>query len=247
MGYESSLTAERARVHPADAPQLAATLLLAHTFLLRAGLERILTGRGFDVFEDANAFSNMGTQPALVIMEAAGSPSETVDAVAMLRRQYPDTRIAVLSDSFELSTLLAVREAGAEGFCSTASNPEILIKSLEMVLLGELVIPSSLVLDLLATGAAQQAAEFKPSLTTSLSPAATGRVDKLSPREADVLRCLMTGSPNKVIARQFDVAEATVKVHVKAILRKIGASNRTQAALWAADHMAVAPRAYADA
>src|SRR3712207_8710963 len=53
-------------------------------------------------------------------------------------------------------------------------------------------------------------------------------IHKLSPREAEVLRCLMQGEPNKVIARKCDVTEATVKVHIKAILRKIGASNRTQ-------------------
>ena len=47
----------------------------------------------------------------------------------------------------------------------------------------------------------------------------------------------MQGSPNKVIARELDVAEATVKVHVKAILRKIQVSNRTQAAIWATENM----------
>nr|WP_281400119.1 LuxR C-terminal-related transcriptional regulator [Microvirga zambiensis] len=72
------------------------------------------------------------------------------------------------------------------------------------------------------------------------------RVSKLSPREADVLRGIMNGEPNKVIARQFDVTESTIKVHVKAILRKIGAANRTQAAMWASDRMTPAPRTYAD-
>ena len=55
----------------------------------------------------------------------------------------------------------------------------------------------------------------------------------LSPRERDVLCCLMAGYSNKVIARELDVCEATVKVHVKAILRKLDVRNRTQAAIWA--------------
>ncbi len=59
----------------------------------------------------------------------------------------------------------------------------------------------------------------------------------LSPREAEILRSLMRGEPNKVIARKLDVTEATIKVHVKAILRKVGAANRTQAALWATEHL----------
>ncbi len=59
----------------------------------------------------------------------------------------------------------------------------------------------------------------------------------LSTRESQILHCLTDGAPNKVIARKLDVAEATVKVHVKAILRKIGAANRTQAAMWATTHL----------
>ena len=51
------------------------------------------------------------------------------------------------------------------------------------------------------------------------------------------MHCLMQGSPNKVIARKLDVAEATVKVHIKAILRKIRVANRTQAAMWAVNHL----------
>jgi two-component system nitrate/nitrite response regulator NarL len=54
----------------------------------------------------------------------------------------------------------------------------------------------------------------------------------LSPREKAILSCLIEGNSNKCIARKIDIAEATVKVHVKAILRKIRVQNRTQAAIW---------------
>ena len=54
----------------------------------------------------------------------------------------------------------------------------------------------------------------------------------LSPREKVILRCITEGASNKCIARKIDIAEATVKVHVKAILRKIRVQNRTQAAIW---------------
>lgn len=58
----------------------------------------------------------------------------------------------------------------------------------------------------------------------------------LSPRERTILSCLLSGDPNKAIARKVDIAEATVKAHVKAILRKIRVQNRTQAAVWAFNH-----------
>jgi DNA-binding CsgD family transcriptional regulator len=59
----------------------------------------------------------------------------------------------------------------------------------------------------------------------------------LSGREMGILRCLMQGESNKIIARQFDITEATVKAHIKAILRKICVRNRTQAAVWAHNHL----------
>jgi two-component system nitrate/nitrite response regulator NarL len=58
----------------------------------------------------------------------------------------------------------------------------------------------------------------------------------LSDREIQILICLVDGSPNKVIARALGIAETTVKVHVKGLLRKVRASNRTQAAVWALNH-----------
>jgi two-component system nitrate/nitrite response regulator NarL len=53
----------------------------------------------------------------------------------------------------------------------------------------------------------------------------------------EILGCLREGAPNKLIARKLKITEATIKVHVKAILRKIGASNRTQAAMWASQRL----------
>jgi len=105
------------------------------------------------------------------------------------------------------------------------------VKSLDLVMLGEVIFPGA-ILDLLR----QQEARPEPGQETSFSeepqeacPPAKG----LSVRETVILRCLMDGDSNKIIARKFDITEATVKVHVKAILRKIQAKNRTQAAIWA--------------
>jgi two-component system nitrate/nitrite response regulator NarL len=139
---------------------------------------------------------------------------------------------------------MAAREAGANGFCSTSSAPHMLINLLKLVALGELVIPSVMLQSLLVEASAHQ--EQRRQIGNAGPKVLDDRVNKLSPREADVLRGIMSGAPNKVIARQFDVSEATVKIHVKAILRKIGAANRTQAALWASDRMTVTLRAYAD-
>jgi two-component system nitrate/nitrite response regulator NarL len=74
-------------------------------------------------------------------------------------------------------------------------------------------------------------------LDDRLSPDRT-RVLSLSERETQILECLVDGCSNKLIARRLDIAEATVKVHIKGLLRKINASNRTQAAIWALNNCA---------
>ena len=105
------------------------------------------------------------------------------------------------------------------------------VKSLDLVVLGEAVLPVS-ALDLCYLGGSY---EF----------GVEHRIKGLSARETMILRCLMDGDSNKIIARKFDITEATVKVHVKAILRKIQAKNRTQAAIWAASHLSASPKASA--
>nr|WP_256439492.1 LuxR C-terminal-related transcriptional regulator [Microvirga sp. HBU67558] len=84
--------------------------------------------------------------------------------------------------------------------------------------------------------------ELTQSATAEIIPLSEHRapdpkVQKLSPRETVILQSLMGGDPNKVIARKLEITEATIKVHVKAILRKIGVANRTQAAMWATGNL----------
>ncbi|WP_431311168.1 response regulator transcription factor [Methylobacterium nigriterrae] len=74
------------------------------------------------------------------------------------------------------------------------------------------------------------------STATRKVDAATTLAHPLSRREVEVLRCLAEGASNKLIARKFTLAEATVKVHVKVVLRKLKLHNRTQAAMWASEH-----------
>jgi two-component system nitrate/nitrite response regulator NarL len=127
-------------------------------------------------------------------------------------------------------------EAGANGFCLTGSSREVLITSLELVMLGELALPTELVLSML--DAAPLSSEPGTASEAPDKPKASApQPSNLSAREAEILSSLMEGAPNKIIARKLHVAEATVKVHIKAILRKIGVANRTQAAMWAKGHL----------
>ncbi|WP_181832707.1 helix-turn-helix domain-containing protein [Bosea caraganae] len=113
-------------------------------------------------------------------------------------------------------------------------NCSTLIKSLELVMLGESIFPSAILtrmadehgLDIEIED--EIAVEEPPILHSSRS---------LSAREMQILQCLVRGQSNKMIARNLDIVEATVKVHIKAILRKIHVQNRTQAAIWAVNRL----------
>jgi two-component system nitrate/nitrite response regulator NarL len=157
-----------------------------------------------------------------------------------MRLQNADTHIVVLADSFELNDMMAALNAGAGGYCLSTSGCDTLVKYLDLVMLGETVFPSTMFFSAVI-GQSEAGA-----LLNTYSSVGADRVQTiasalparmLSTREAEILHCLMEGAPNKTIARKLDVAEATVKVHVKAILRKIRVTNRTQAAMWAVAHL----------
>jgi two-component system nitrate/nitrite response regulator NarL len=175
----------------------------------------------------------------LVIIEANQNTGRVLEVIRQVKERSPETWIVALADQFDLSFVQTAHEAGVNGFCLTASGPEVLIKSLELVMLGESILPFEVVRSIMerALQAGNQPVQDDCVAGSKMSELTAC---KLSVREAEILGCLTKGEPNKVIARRLDITEATIKVHVKAILRKIGASNRTQAAMWASQRL---PRA----
>jgi two-component system nitrate/nitrite response regulator NarL len=212
------------------------TALVCDNVLLRSGLQNILRETPFAVVEAASAtgprrLQQVASEPALVIVDAHQTTGRVLEVVRQVKEQFPQARIVALADQFDLSFVRSGHEAGVNGFCLAASAPDVLIKSLELVILGETVLPFE-VLRSFVGGASQN--REQPLQGSMAEPKLSDlKACKLSAREREILGCLTQGEPNKVIARKFDVTEATVKVHVKAILRKIGAANRTQAAIWA--------------
>jgi two-component system, NarL family, nitrate/nitrite response regulator NarL len=217
------------------------TTLICDNSLLHSGLQRILSGTQFTLVEDAAATAaRLGIEvaqgPALVILAVSQLSSRTTEMVRQVNDCHPVARIVLLADHFDPEFVRQGLEAGANGFCLTGSSPEVLITSLELVMLGELALPAKLVLSML--DAVVLSPEPEPASKVPNEPKASDpKARSLSAREAEILSSLMEGEPNKIIARKLHVAEATVKVHVKAILRKIGATNRTQAAMWAKGHL----------
>jgi two-component system, NarL family, nitrate/nitrite response regulator NarL len=217
------------------------TVLVCGNSLLRSGLQNLLRGTPFApavTTSTANParVQDVASGSALVLIDASQGISRLLEVVRRVRVQSPKARIVALADRFDLDLVRLGHQAGVDGFCSVASAPEVLIKYLELVMLGEPVIPSEVLRAIIdgAVACPQQPSHVHGSEEPN-SPDLMGC--KLSVRETQILNCLRQGAPNKAIARRLDVAEATVKVHIKAILRKIGVANRTQAAMWATQRL----------
>ncbi|MCC8952442.1 response regulator transcription factor [Bradyrhizobium sp. Pear77] len=215
--------------------------------LRKEGLARILNSENFQVFpsisdaDDLPGKANVGNVsvcPALFLVVHSGDDfGATIEQIECFKRRHADGRIAVVADHYRLSELTAAIRAGVTGYFIDVMNCDAFIKSIELVMMGGTVFPTDFLTSAL-DAEKRDADGVPPRLDYSHAPAnADGRLaQQLSPREISILQCLIEGDSNKCIARKIDIAEATVKVHIKAILRKIRVQNRTQAAIWGLNH-----------
>jgi two-component system nitrate/nitrite response regulator NarL len=189
------------------------TILIEANRLFRQGLKHLLADTRFAVeaeFSTTGQAVEGAVASGLVIVGEGGD-------LQQLRSAYPEARIVVLASDFAVDALRDAMNAGADGYLMKDVSPEALLQSLELVMMGEKVFPTNLAAML-----------FDMNVI-----APQHSVRGLSPREQEILQALVTGSSNKLIAIKLGITEATVKVHLKTLLRKIDVNNRTQAAIWA--------------
>jgi two-component system, NarL family, nitrate/nitrite response regulator NarL len=228
-----------------DPFQNVTTVLICQNILLRTGISHILSGTRFNISEeigeDLSDFSAFpGGVPVLFLICDGRSTCEYAQTIQDLKARCPSSRVVVLADGMDPQAVLQICKEGLDGFCTTTMDRHAIVKALEIVMLGEIFIPGSIGLGLLDQIRDGQGTGLGQSVALAPATNPTVLLNKLSEREAQILRCLTQGASNKLIARELGVAEATVKVHIKAILRKVKAANRTQAAMWAAGHFASA-------
>jgi DNA-binding NarL/FixJ family response regulator len=154
----------------------------------------------------------------VVYIRSAGLTSTWVQsALALLRARLSETAVVVLSDKNDLDDINQALTHGARGYIPSCVECEIALAALRLISAGGTFVPAAA---LRSTGA-------KPD-DQGERQRRSGGLD-LTPRELSVLALLREGNPNKLIARQLDMQESTVKVHVRNILRKLNAANRTHA------------------
>lgn len=213
------------------------TVLVERNSVLRERLRRFLTGTPFRVIkaaaslEELNLSNVLSGRPTLLVIGADKDFVHTISMVKRLKVLNPASRIVVLSDNRDLESLTSIFREGADGYVRKRIRRDELIKSLSLVMHGQAVLPveASRHLGRLNNGTTV-ARHF-----ASRAPDPSKR--NLSERQTEILFSLIQGDSNKAIARHFAISEATVKVHIRAIMRIISVKNRTQAAIWALNHI----------
>jgi two-component system nitrate/nitrite response regulator NarL len=199
--------------------------------LFREGLKRLLANSDFTVAHEGRGLGEIleyvreqRPKRALVLCDLAFRTGDQLKLLREIRATVPQVKVVVLADPSLEGMMNEARAAGANGFLVKDMSSEALMQSLLLVMLGEQVVPAPASVLKREHGASPAA--VMPSIDNV----------RLSGRESDILRCIVKGLTNKVIARELNIAEATVKVHVRGLLRKVNAANRTQAAIWAMNH-----------
>ncbi len=222
------------------------TFLVSPSAVLRSGIENWLKQSRFEVVASVATFEEIGSmrvadeQEALLLIDGTVGHAPALQNLKAFQSVHSGGRGVMLVDSYEPQNLLAAYQQGVDGYLTTSISQEVLLYYLSLTMLGELMISSSALDMLRETAQLWHSAEvgFPDKASTAPWDGVERRARQgLSLREASILRCLMDGDSNKVIARKCDISEGTVKVHIKAILRKINVKNRTQAALWATTHL----------
>ncbi len=144
-----------------------------------------------------------------------------LDALALLRARIEEATIVVISAEEDRESIRQVIEAGAAGYIPKASSHAIMMAALRLVLAGGVYLP--------AHTFAAKAPSQEPS--TDGSPVS---IKQLTDRQIATLRIAMQGKANKVIARELNISEATVKAHLSSVFRALGVKNRTEAVFAAA-------------
>lgn len=176
---------------------------------------QVLEAADFEsVFEQARETD----PPDLVLIDLAMPGMDWHQALPLLRKRCPDATVVVVSASDARDDILAALNCGAAGYIPKSSPGKVMLRALELVLSGGIYVPPEVLSWVGPTGKSAAAGEVSTA-------------HSLTPRQIEVLSLMAEGQSNKMIARTLDLSEGTVKLHVAAVLKALGADNRTQAVL----------------
>lgn len=207
------------------------TLLIDDHVLFRQGMKFLLTDLDSRIeFIEADscqaALEQFSDEAIEVILLDYHIPGEVgIEALGKIKQVFSSSSIVIVSSEDDPHIIRGAIENGAAGFIPKSSTQEVLIAALRLVIAGGVYLPSR-ALDNIGHSLSSPEADYQQS---SRNP-----VDSLSTRQREVLLCAVKGKVNKVIAREMDISESTVKAHLSSAFRALGVNNRTEAVFVAA-------------
>ncbi len=201
-----------------------------HT-LFREGLEGLLTRRDIDVIAsvgDGETGIKLAQEllPDIVLLDMRMPDINGLGVLAKLQELGLKMPISMLTTSTEERDLVEALRSGAKGYLLKDMEPDSLVVALRDIKQGKTVVAPTL-----APVLAKVVQGNVPSSDDEKTP-----FEDLTPRETEILGLLAEGQSNKVIARNLGISDGTVKLHVKAILRKLSVHSRVEAAVLAVEH-----------
>ncbi|MFO7704472.1 MAG: two-component system response regulator NarL [Halopseudomonas sp.] len=163
-------------------------------------------------------------EPDLILLDLNMPGMDGLETLRQMRDQQVDARIIMFTVSDDHSDVLEALRHGADGYLLKDMDPDALVEHLRLAARGKLALSPELTMVL------AEALRERPKTQSQVQAA------NLTKREKDVLKLITKGLSNKMIARRLDIAEGTVKVHVKRLLNKLGMRSRTEAAVWVVEN-----------
>lgn len=208
-------------------------LLIDDHPLILAALQAVIGGLGEDI---AVTGAQSAAQARARLQEVADFDLALLDLVlgdvdgfellAQMRADHPHVPVVILSASENAGDVVRALDLGAMGFVPKRASTQALIGALRTVMSGGLFIPQ----ELFGPNRGRQADPSAMGALPTGTPASLAQLG-LTPRQQDVLRGLLKGLPNKLIARELNLSLETVKDHVASVLRALNVNSRTQAVL----------------
>ena len=158
--------------------------------------------------------------PDLILLDLSMRGMDGIETLAALRDAGVSSHIVVFTVSDDRADVISALKSGADGYLLKDVEPEILVQSIQQACAGKLVLSEQLT-EILASSFRDDSKQQDLS--------------QLTRRELQILKYIAEGLSNKLIARKLDIAESTVKVHVKHLLKKLGFRSRVEAAVWMVD------------
>lgn len=204
-------------------------LIIDDHALFRVGLKGLLEQRNIEVVgvaADGTEGIELAEQlnPDITLLDLRMPGMSGLEVLSILRKKNQSTPVVMLTTSNEETDLIKSLRSGAQGYLLKDMEPDELVSALRDIEKGESVVAPDL------TGALARMVQGETTLEDDEGP-----FSSLTPREHEILCLLADGQSNKLIARNLGISDGTVKLHVKAILRKLGIHSRVEAAVIAVE------------